>query len=171
METLVINLCGGPGTGKSTLRARLFVELKMAGIEVEEAPEYVKDLVWEESFKKIENQVYIFGKQHNRLFRLQNKVKIIITDSPLLNSIIYYTGNNPHFEPMVMWEFKQMNNITFYLERGFQYMENGRMQSLDGAMKIDESYKNLLEKYNVEYSTLTIPYDINQIIEGILKKV
>ena len=57
MDTLVINLCGGPGTGKSTLSANLFAKLKMAGVDVELAPEYVKDLVWEESFKKIENQI------------------------------------------------------------------------------------------------------------------
>jgi hypothetical protein len=171
MDTLVINLTGGPGTGKSTLRAKLFVELKMMGIEVEESPEYVKDLVWEESFKKIENQVYIFGKQHNRLFRLQNKVKVIITDSPLLNSIIYYNGNNPHFEPMIMWEFKQMNNLTLYLERSFEYVENGRMQNLEDAKKVDESYKNLLEKYNVEYTSIRSPYNINGIIDEVIKRI
>ena len=171
MDTLVINLTGGPGTGKSTLRAKLFVELKMMGIEVEESPEYVKDLVWEESFKKIENQVYIFGKQHNRLFRLQNKVKVIITDSPLLNSIIYYNGNNPHFEPMIMWEFKEMNNLTLYLERSFEYVENGRMQNLEDAKKVDESYKNLLEKYNVEYTSIRSPYDINGIIDEVIKRI
>jgi nicotinamide riboside kinase len=171
MDTLVINLTGGPGTGKSTLRAKLFVELKMMGIEVEESPEYVKDLVWEESFKKIENQVYIFGKQHNRLFRLQNKVKVIITDSPLLNSIIYYNGNNPHFEPMIMWEFKQMNNLTLFLERSFEYVENGRMQNLEDAKKVDESYKNLLEKYNVEYTSIRSPYDINGIIDEVIKRI
>jgi len=171
METLVINLTGGPGTGKSTLRAKIFVELKMRGIDVEEAPEYVKDLIWEESFKKIENQIYIFGKQHNRLFRLQNKVKVIITDSPLLNSIIYYTGKNPHFEPMVMCEFKEMNNLTLYLERSFEYITNGRMQTLQEALKVDESYKNLLDKYDVEYTSIRSPYNIQSIIDEVLNRI
>ena len=171
METLIINLAGGPGTGKSTLRAQLFVELKMRGIDVEEAPEYVKDLVWEESFKKIGNQVYVFGKQHNRLFRLQDKVQVVITDSPLLNSIIYYNGNNPHFEPMVMWEYQQMNNLTLLLERSFKYITNGRMQTLESALKVDDSYKSLLDRYNVEHTSIRSPYDITGIIDEVLKRI
>ena len=171
MDTLVINLCGGPGTGKSTLSANLFAKLKMSGVDVELAPEYVKDLVWEESFKKIENQIYIFGKQHNRLYRLKNKVNVIITDSPLLNSIVYYTGNNKHFEPLVIWEFKEMNNITLYLERSFDYVQNGRMQTLDKAKKIDEIYKNLLDKYQIDYTSIRSPYNVDMIVESIIDKI
>lgn len=169
MDTLVINLTGGPGTGKSTLSANLFAKLKMAGVDVELAPEYVKDLVWEESFKKIGNQIYIFAKQHNRLYRLKNKVKVIITDSPLLNSIVYYNDNNPHFEPLVIWEFKAMNNLTFYLERSFEYVQNGRLQDIEGAKKIDEIYKNLLDKYQIDYTSIRSPYDVDSIVESIIK--
>lgn len=53
MKTLVVNLFGGPGTGKSTLSANIFARLKMDGVDVEMAPEYVKEVVWEESYKKI----------------------------------------------------------------------------------------------------------------------
>jgi len=169
MDTLVINLTGGPGTGKSTLSANLFANLKMTGIDVELAPEYVKDLVWEESFKKIENQIYIFGKQHNRLYRLRNKVKVIITDSPLLNSIVYYNGNNPHFEPLVIWEFKDMNNLTLYLERSFEYVQNGRMQDIEGAKKVDKTYKSLLDKYDIDYISIRSPYDVDSIVKSVIK--
>ncbi len=143
----------------------------MLHIDVEMAPEYVKDLVWEESFKKIENQIYIFGKQHNRLYRLKNKVKVTITDSPLLNSIVYYMGNNPNFEDFVMWEYDQMNNLSYFLERSFEYIESGRMQSLNDAKKVDDVYKNLLDNHNVEYTSIRSPYDIDSIIENILERI
>lgn len=155
-HTLFVNLFGGPSTGKSTLCAELFTILKKKNIDCEMALEYVKDLVWEESYKKIENQVYIFGKQQNRLFRLNGKVDIVITDSPLLNSVVYYKGDNPFFKDSIIWEFSKLRNINFYLHRKVDYVQNGRMQSLDGAIKVDESYKTLLDEYSVPHNEIDI---------------
>lgn len=171
MQTIVINLFGGPGTGKSTLCATLFAHLKMKGIDAEMAPEYVKNLVWEESYKKIENQVYIFGKQHHTINRLKNKVNVIITDSPLLNSIVYYNGKNPYFTDMIMWEYKNMNNISFYLDRNFKYVENGRTQKLEEAMEIDLKYKNLLDYNDVDYNVVKSPYNIDEMVNLIIDKL
>jgi nicotinamide riboside kinase len=170
-NTLIINLFGGPGTGKSTLMAKLFAELKERGYEVEMSHEYVKDLVWEESYKKIENQLYIFGKQHNRTYRLLKKINIIITDSPLLNSIVYYSGVNPHFKDMVMFEYKAMNNIGIYIERSFDYNDNGRYQNLEQAKEIDRKYKKLLSEYDIEHISITCPYNIDELIDMIDDKL
>ena len=41
-KTLVINLFGGPGVGKSTLCASVFAKLKIMGIDCEMATEYAK---------------------------------------------------------------------------------------------------------------------------------
>jgi nicotinamide riboside kinase len=153
-KTLFVNLFGGPSTGKSTLCASIFSELKRKGVDCEMALEYVKDLVWEESFEKIKNQVYIFGKQQNRLFRLDGKVDVVITDSPLLNSIVYYKGNNPHFSDVVMFEFKKLNSLNYYLVRTFEYVDNGRMQSLEQAKQVDRDYKELIEYNKIEYAQL-----------------
>ena len=153
-KTLFVNLFGGPSTGKSTLCASIFSELKRKGVDCEMALEYVKDLVWEESFEKIKNQVYIFGKQQNRLFRLDGKVDVVITDSPLLNSIVYYKGNNPHFSDVVMFEFKKLNSLNYYLVRTFEYVDNGRMHSLEQAKQVDRDYKELIEYNKIEYAQL-----------------
>lgn len=171
MDALVINLFGGPGTGKSTLGALIFAKLKMLGVDVEMAHEYVKDLVWEESFKKIENQIYIFGKQHNRMFRLKNKVQVVITDSPLINSIVYYNGINPHFNDLIMFEYKKMNNLSFYLERGFEYVQSGRVQGIEDAILVDKKYKEVLDTNLVEYTSIKSPYDIDLIINMIVLKL
>lgn len=154
MKTIVINLLGGPGVGKTTLFASIFAALKMEGLDVEMAPEYVKDLVWEESFKKIENQLYILGKQHNRLFRLKGKVQVIVTDSPLLNSIVYFQGKNPHFKEMVLWEFNQMNNLNYLFERSFKYEQSGRYQDEEGAIRLDTAFLDLLTSEKIPFTKI-----------------
>ena len=69
MSALVVNLFGGPGCGKSTVAALLFGKLKQHGVNCEMALEYAKDKVWEESFKTLEDQIYIFGKQLHKIWR------------------------------------------------------------------------------------------------------
>lgn len=46
---IVVNLFGAPGAGKSTGAARIFSNLKMAGINAELVTEFAKDKVWEEN--------------------------------------------------------------------------------------------------------------------------
>ena len=172
MNTIVVNLIGGPGTGKSVLCASLFAQLKIQGINCEMATEYVKDLVWEESFKKISNQLYILGKQHNRLFHLNHKVQIIITDSPLLNSIVYYTGHNPHFKDLVLWEFNQMNNINYYFTRKFEYHQEGRYQDEAGAHEKDRQFHELLSLNDIPFQEITPGIDsVDFLVEDILKRL
>jgi adenylate kinase family enzyme len=89
METKVINLVGAPGAGKSTIASQLFSRMKWEGYDVELVSEYAKELVWEERMETMKNEVYLFGKQHQRLFRLKNKVQYIITDRPLILSQFY----------------------------------------------------------------------------------
>ena len=46
-NSLVVNLAGGPGAGKSTTMAGLFSHLKIAGYNCEMAPEWIKGKVYE----------------------------------------------------------------------------------------------------------------------------
>ena len=57
-DTLIINLIGGPGSGKSTTAAGLFYKLKQMGIDCEMALEFAKDNVWEESLMTLNDQIY-----------------------------------------------------------------------------------------------------------------
>lgn len=146
--TLVVNLYGGPGTGKSTNAARLFTMLKDEGIEVELVTEYAKDLVWEDRMKTLDNQLYVFAKQHHRINRLLGKVDVIITDSPLLLSVLYGRLNNNNisetFEKLVCEVHSEMNTLDVFLNRVKPYNPNGRLQTEEEAKKIDAITKNLL---------------------------
>lgn len=148
---IVINLLGGPCTGKSTLAADLFSTLKKMGIECELVMEYAKDKVCEESYHTLDNQIYVFGKQLHRMWRLIGKVDVIITDSPLLLSILYDKKKNKTFRKLVLEQYYQFKNITYFIERSFDYNENGRYQNEDEAKKLDNELLKLLETNDVDF--------------------
>lgn len=145
----VINLFAGPGSGKSTTCAGVFNKLKLAGINCEMALEYAKDKVWEKSFHTLDNQIYVFGKQLHRLWRLKDQVDIIITDSPLLFSILYDKSSNDKFRELVLDQFNQFNNINYFIERDQSYNPKGRMQTMEESMQLDSRIKEILGEYNI----------------------
>lgn len=150
--TLVVNLYGGPGTGKSTTAAALFAILKQDGINAELVTEYAKDRVWDDHHKCLEDQLYILGKQYHRIHRLLNKVQVIVTDAPILLSAFY--GENsayPAFVPLVKQIYGGLNNMDIFLRRVKPYNPSGRMQTEDGAKEIDVKLKEMLDKFDVLY--------------------
>lgn len=152
MKTLLLNIYGGPGCGKSTLAAAIFAHLKFQGFLCEMALEWAKDKVWEKSAHLLSNQIYVFGQQHHRITRLVGQVSIIVSDSPLLHSIIYDSGQNPHFKPMVLAEHHKYFNMNVFLERTKAYETAGRCHDESQAREIDEKIKTLLRETDNFYT-------------------
>lgn len=140
---LVLNLFGGPGSGKSTMAARVFSELKEKGYNAELVTEFAKDLTWEESHKVLDNQTYVFAKQYHRLWRLKGNVDIVVTDSPIIFSLIYGETSSL-FRMFVVDEFKKFDNINVFLKRVKKYNPKGRTQTLEEAIKIDDRIKSMM---------------------------
>lgn len=167
-KTLLINFYGGPGCGKSTICAGLFYQLKILGYNCEMALEFAKDKVWEESYKVLDDQIYILGKQFHKLYRLKNKVDIIITDSPILLGAYYQKTRSKALEDLILECRREFNNIDIFLERSTDYDPNGRMQTQEEALKIDDGIKSLLQEKFIEYTSRpkeeAIDWAIKQII-------
>lgn len=144
-NTIVVNLFGGPGISKSTTAAGVFSLLKLHGVDCELVTEFAKDLTWEERQKTLRNQIYIFGKQHHKLWRLNKAVDVIITDSPLLLGLIYDTEYNEELRNLIIKTFKTYNNMNFLLKRVKPYNPNGRSQTKDEAIALDHKIKTMLE--------------------------
>lgn len=162
-KTLHINLYGGPGTGKSTIAAELFSKMKWNKLDSELISEYAKQIVWEESFTKLKNQIYLFAKQHKRHVILDGKVKYVITDSPLPLNTVYDNENTKYLKDLVFSEFNKFNNINIYLNRKKEYNPNGRTQTYTEAIEKDIQILNLLKNNNVDY--ITIDADENAVNE------
>jgi len=143
--TLVVNLFAGPGSGKSTTAAGIFFELKTHGINCELATEFVKDLVWEERHKAIDNQIYVFAKQHHRITRLIGEVDVIITDSPLLLTLVYDKDYEYSLKALAEREHSRLWTFNCFIKRNKEFNPKGRMQNYDEARKLDHQISNMLD--------------------------
>lgn len=153
MNPLVLNFFGAPGTGKSTGAAYIFALLKMAGVNAELVTEFAKDKVWEETVEVFKNQAYIFGKQSFRLSRCADKVDVVVTDSPLLLSVIYNKEERltDNFNNCVLDVFSSYNNMNFLLNRVKKYNPIGRHQTEEESDKIGKEIKDTLDWYDIDY--------------------
>lgn len=168
---IVINLISGPCAGKSTTAAGVFYELKKRGINCEMSLEFAKDKVWEESFKTMDDQIYIFGKQYHKLWRLKDKVDVIITDSPLIISLYYNKDESRYFNDFVVEQYNRFDNRMYFIERNDEYDERGRMQTKEEAEAIDVEIKNILDKYNIDHCCVENKYAVNRIVSDILTEL
>lgn len=171
---LLINLFGAPGAGKSTGAAYIFSKIKMEGVNAELVTEYAKDKVWEKSEEVFNNQVYIFGKQYFRISRLEKKVDVVVTDSPLLLSA-YYSDNpllDGEFDALVNKIAKSYDCLNIFINRVKPYNESGRFQTEQESDLVGVELKEFLDENGVDY----IEYDgciesYNAIVELILSKL
>ena len=166
---IVINLFAGPGSGKSTTCAGVFSKLKLAGINCEMALEYAKDKVWENSLDVLDDQIYVFGKQLHRLNRLKGKVDVIITDSPILLSIIYNKEASNYLDDLVIEQFHKFNNLNYYVVRDESFNPKGRVQNHEESMEKDDQIKTLLNDHNISYTTVYKHNSVDTIVDEVMK--
>jgi len=161
-ETIIVNLIGSPGTGKSTLMADVFAGLKWSGIDCEMVSEFAKKLVWSERKKTFTDELYIFAKQNHELFMVNGQVDVIVTDRPLILTVPYLRkygdkklkSYNDSLEKMVYNRFILYNNLNILLNRTKPYNPNGRNQTEDESKKLQIDFKNCLDEFNIEYTEL-----------------
>lgn len=177
---LVVNLYGGPGCGKSTTAAGVFYKLKLWGYNAELVSEYAKDLVYEGRLDVMcEEQDYIFAEQHKRIYRHMGDVDVLITDSPLLLSLIYIPEHWMHskdhgyveaFNNLVIATDLQYDCISVFLERPDSYASDGRAQTLAESIDKDNEIKVMLDSNNIAYHTLKTDANVANEIVDIIRK-
>lgn len=166
MKTTVINLFGGPGTGKSTAAPDIYSELKKQGESAELVREYVKH--WAYTKRKIGkyDQLYLLGKQSHYESFLYGTVKYIVTDSPVLLAGFYATYYHGEIAKYVDEAAKGFVNhsaedgvkhLNFLLSRDFPYDSNGRYESEQEALRLDGHLEEYLHSFSNEYGSNFTP--------------
>lgn len=159
MKTIVINLLGGPGSGKSTTSADLYKEFKMQGYSVELVREVVKELAYLGVKPDAFHRPYLFGKQTREEAKLFGKVDIIVTDSPLYLDAFYekrYSGTNiiqaAVFEYMKEAQKHGVVYVNFLMKRTHVYRTEGRFESEEEAKEVDVALKLWLDSKEIGYT-------------------
>ena len=175
-KTVIVNLYGAPGAGKSTGSAYIFGQLKMNNISVELVREFVKDKIYEKSEGVFNDQVYILGKQHFRQTNVKGNVDVIITDCPLIVQA-YYTDKYKfpyadELRQLVLKLYSLENNINYFVNRDKPYNPDGRFQTEADSDSISGNLKEYLDNLNIEYKEINGNItDYDSVVADIIKMV
>lgn len=160
--TVVINMLGGSGIGKSTTAAGLYYKMKLAHMNVELVREYVKILAWQGAEIGQFDQVNVFGEQCKLEHTLYGKVDYIVTDSPIILAPIYehfYHGDSMMEQAAIKFLEKSQQNdvvqLNILLKRNKSYDARGRFQTEEEAKIVDQMTIDFLNKYNMPYHEIS----------------
>jgi adenylate kinase family enzyme len=175
--TKIVNLMGGPGTGKSSIAAGLTYKLKSKHISCDNPYEFPKILAWDENHSAIKDQLYVIANQHRGIVKSWGKVDYIILDSPILLSLIYksyYKGTEypstlykESFDKLVLDIHRQYDNINILLKRGNGvHNEKERYQNLEESIELDRLIKDVLDNNELPYIEIEVNDDtVNNILK------
>ncbi len=171
-QTLVINLIGGPCSGKSTIAAELFARLKKMGLCCELVSEYIKDRIYEENQTLVKHQIALFGMETYGLDNKLNKVDIIVHDGSLLNNIVYDRSNDKEFHKFVTHQYHKYNNLDFFIERGtIGFEEYGRIHNYEQSKELDIKIKETYHNADAKYIEIESRDAVDKIIPIVLKNL
>ena len=174
-ETLVVNLYGGPGVGKTTAAHRIMAALSERGVVCEYVPEYAKELVWDLNSPfsstaaraeaalaldgSVASQRAIWAEQSTRVNRLLGQCDVVVCDSPTPLSLVYLSidsvagADYADFRELVMADYASHDNLNVLVERGrTPYETTGRLQSAGEAHDADGLVRDLLESEGLEFT-------------------
>ena len=167
-NTILINIYGGPGAGKSTTAAGVFYELKMIGYDCGLVTEMATELVYDEAFNVMNDQIYLFGEQWHRTFRMLGKVDFIVTDSPLLMNIVYNRFKDEEFDKFIYSRIHKLKSLDFFINRSDAFSEVGRIHNLEQSKELDKTIKNLAKKNDIALIEVEQENSVSKIVSVIL---
>lgn len=172
--TVIINLFGSSGSGKSTTALGLVYQLKLLGYKVELVSEWIKEQIMAKNFSVIEDQLYIFTKQRKKQRILIGKsLDFIVTDSPLLLSSFYgekYNTVTPTMNKLFLEEFSSFKNLNFFLERTVPFDTVGRFETEEQSDADSVEMRLFLQKLNTEYSLIEDSEKLPEILKILKSK-
>ena len=160
MKTIVVNLLGAAGSGKSTIAGEVFVKLKKLGIPSENIQEYAKSVVYEGNYKRLNDQLFIYANQYHSMLVAKDSARVLVLDSPLMLSLFY----NKHFaqnsvpedvfKQLIMDGYSKFDNMNYFINRKHEYKQEGRYQTEEQAKVQERQLRDMLYGMDVDIKEL-----------------
>ena len=152
---IVINFIGQPGAGKTTAAAGLFYALKRRHLNVEIVTEFTKDVIFENNHFILSDELLIFSEKYKRIKRLDGQVDFVITDSPLINSVVYAENYSQTGKDFFLELSGSFDNIYCFIQKGSHcYQTIGRLQSEQAASVYEQRFMDIIKEHGLEYFTI-----------------
>lgn len=160
----IINLWGGPGSGKTTLAYYLAYRFKQAGFRAELVGEAAREIIYDRNpgvtaAQLIDNQLLITGLQAERVKRLERHgIEVAISDSPLRMGLLYVQEHDMRWALQSAIEafnkdFQHQYNVLVQRTRG-KYDKESRAQTESEAIKLDKKIEALIGHQLGDYATV-----------------
>jgi hypothetical protein len=167
----------GPCGGKSALASWLYSELTFADYRIQLVTEYVKQWAYIGRVPKTWDQLYLFSKQVDKEYSFLNsgEVDLIVSDCPLLMVCAYAIKNGCPFVNELLDLSKKFDEnypaMHLFLDRsGIPYRTEGRFQTYEQAVELDNIIENTMKEHLPSYSKVRTR-DRYEILGQILKEI
>lgn len=182
---------GGPGSGKSTISAEVFVELKKRGANVELVTEWIRQDLWINGpMTTIWEQFRTYAKQREIEDSVPSNVDWVVTDSGTLTPYFYaieYCDQKDPRQRLVLHEmynrlvtdiFTNRYTHIFYLPTTETYKRNSnilsdgtRFQTLEQVNKLDQNMRITFCEMIKNDSVYTVDVPLEERSQFVLDKL
>jgi len=175
METLIVNLWGGPSSGKTTMALRLAGELSIImgkDCSVEYVAEYAKSMIWRGEEELMIHQPLVTEGQIGLLSPV-GKCDIVVTDSPLEVGLVYAKTIDYLQTKRLITEWKtehDTKDIHIFINRGDcnNFQEHGRIHTLEESLAKDQEILSFLKDRKLTFTRIEQDLDVLSVCREVL---
>lgn len=178
METKIINLFAGPSAGKSSIASGVCHLLKKNHITCDNPYEFAKSLSFDGNFSAIKDQLYVVANQHRNIVRCYGNVEFVVTDSPILLSLVYKdsydkeTNSYPSrlygnkFDDLILDIHKSYECLNIFLKRSDDTLHNDkeRLHNTSESTILDDKIEDMLRTNGIVYETINVDNTTSELI-------
>lgn len=172
-KTVNFSFYAPPSGGKSTT-ARIFAALlKLNNQKTELVDEVPKEMVWNEEFDRLSDQMFVFSQQNRKLENLQGLYDFTVNDSPLDIQHMFARLNKmpKEFHSLIDHYHNKYHTVDIFLNRKHKYQQVGRVQTEEESKNIGKEIKDFLDNKEVPLHEFeTTPLVAFQMIKHFDKK-